>query len=125
MQRRTWFDRPARMFLHIAALLLGALLLSQLRSVAAAPAAAPILLIVNDRAPNKFGRYIGEILRAEGLNAYQVAQLGALTITDLSAHRLIILAETPLAGTQVALLSNYVNGGGRLLALRPDTQLAA
>jgi hypothetical protein len=123
MQISAWFHRPA--FPRVAALLLGALLLSHLRPAAAAPTAAPILLVVNDIAPNKFGRYVGEILRAEGLNAYEVAQLGAVTASDLSNHRLLVLAETPLTGAQAALLTSYVNGGGRLLALRPDAQLAA
>src|SRR5262249_35729059 len=33
------------------------------------------------------------------------------------------LAETPLNATQASLLSNYVAGGGRLVAMRPDAQL--
>jgi hypothetical protein len=125
MHRQAWFDRLAQVFAHIAALLLGALLLSQLRPAVAATAAVPILLVVNDAAPNKFGRYVGEILRAEGLNAYEVVQLSAITAGDLSSHRLVVLAETPLTGAQAELLSGYVNGGGRLLALRPDAQIAA
>ena len=49
---------------------------SQRATVLAEPTATnpPILLIVNSAAPNKFGAYLGEILRAEGLNAFdQVA----------------------------------------------------
>ena len=125
MHRKTWFHRPVPVFAHIAALFLGVLLLSQLRPAAAATATVPILLVVNDAAPNKLGRYIGEILRAEGLNAYAVAQLGAVTANDLSGYRLIVLAETPLTSAQAGLLNSYINGGGRMLALRPDPQLAA
>ncbi|HXV99873.1 MAG TPA: hypothetical protein VEC93_15760, partial [Anaerolineae bacterium] len=51
----------------------------------------PILLVVNDSAPNKFNRYLGEILRAEGLNAFEVIQLSSLTATDLTGHSLTIL----------------------------------
>src|SRR5262245_50926117 len=125
MHTKTWFHRPLQVFAHIAALFLGVLLLSQLRPATAATATVPILLVVNDTAPNKFGRYVGEILRAEGLNAYAVAQLGAVTANDLSGYRLVVLAETPLTSAQAGLLNSYVNGGGRLLALRPDAQLAA
>src|SRR5262245_47413794 len=45
----------------------------------AAPAAdAPILLALNTRSGNPFGRYLGEILHAEGLNAFRVARLDTL-----------------------------------------------
>ncbi len=125
MHTKTWFHRPLQVFAHIAALFLGVLLLSQLRLATAATATVPILLVVNDAAPNKFGRYVGEILRAEGLNAYAVVQLSAVTANDLSGYRLVVLAETPLTSAQVGLLTSYVNGGGRLLALHPDAQLAA
>ena len=118
------FQRPTAFLRCAGALLLTALLVSALRPARAAASSAPILLIVNDIAPNRFGRYVGEILRAEGLNAYDLAQLGDVTADDLSGHRLVVLAETPLNASQAALLSGYVSSGGRLLALRPDLQLA-
>ncbi len=98
----------------------------------AAPAAvqaagpAPILLIVNDAyGANPFGRYLGEILRAEGLNAYDVITLDTLAAGDLSAHKVAILAETTLTAPQATLLTDYVTGGGRLIAMRPDAQITA
>ena len=42
-------------------------------------ATRPILLIVNSSASNKFGAYLGEILRAEGLNAFDQVELNSLT----------------------------------------------
>jgi hypothetical protein len=119
-----WFHRRNRRIRFVLALLINTLLLSSANRLAAAPPTAPILLMVNDAAPNHFGRYVGEILRAEGLNAYDLIQLSALTSADLTAHRLVILAETPLTTAQASLVSTYVSGGGRLLALRPDAQLA-
>ncbi|MCR4405880.1 MAG: hypothetical protein NUW24_03010, partial [Anaerolineae bacterium] len=84
----------------------------------------PILVVVNDSyGVNPFGRYLGEILRAEGLNAYEVIELGSLTAADLAAHDLTILAETSLTSAQANLLTTYVNNGGRLLAMRPDPQI--
>src|SRR2546425_11519125 len=118
-------DRHIRLI--IVLLLAGAFVLSGIgvRNIVASPTPAPILLVVNDAAPNHFGRYVGEILRAEGLNAYDLIQLSALTSADLTAHRLVILAETPLTSAQASLVSTYVSGGGPLLALRPDAQLAS
>src|SRR5690349_10036335 len=93
-----------------------------------APAAAqagsrPILVVVNDAAPNKFGRYLAEILRAEGLNSFDIASLGSVTAPQIAQYKVAILAETPLNAGQATLLTNYVNGGGYLIAMRPDAQI--
>ncbi len=108
------------------------LVMSGLGSTAlAAPAAsnnsltAPILLVTNDVAPNKFGAFLGEILRAEGLNAFDQVDLNSLTDTQLAQYDLAILAETPLSGSQSNLLTSYVQNGGALLAMRPDGQIAS
>lgn len=87
-------------------------------------AAAPLLVVLNDSAPNPFGRYLPEILRAEGLTAFDVVQLAALDAPTLAAARLVVLAETPLTAPQATLLTDYVGNGGRLVAMRPDAQLA-
>jgi hypothetical protein len=84
----------------------------------------PILLITNSAASNPYGAYLGEILRAEGLNQFATKDLAAVTSTDLSSAELVLLAETALTSTQAGLLSNYVAGGGRLVAMRPDSRLA-
>ncbi len=85
----------------------------------------PILLVVNDAYPsNHFGRYLGEILRAEGLNAFTVLDIADLTAGELSQHTLTILAETTLSYAQASLLTSYVSSGGKLLAMRPDAQIA-
>jgi hypothetical protein len=99
--------------------------------VGASPAAAmdvnaathSILLIVNSSASNKFGAYLGEILRAEGLNSFDQAELSSLTATQLNQHDLAILAETSLSSAQASMLTTYVSGGGALLAMRPDAQI--
>lgn len=86
--------------------------------------AAPILLVVNDGGSSPYGRYLGEILRAEGLNLYEVKDLSAVVAGDLNSHDLVILAETGLSSGQATLFNDYVTGGGRLLAMRPDSQIA-
>jgi hypothetical protein len=81
---------------------------------------------VNDAyAGNTFGRYLGEILCAEGLNGFDVIDLSAMTAAELNQHDLAILAETPLTSAQAATLTTYVSGGGRLIAMRPDAQITA
>ncbi len=86
---------------------------------------APILLIVNSAAPNKFGAYLGEILRTEGLNAFDQVELSSVTGAQLAQYDVAILAETPLNSGQASLLTSYVQGGGALLAMRPDGQIAS
>jgi hypothetical protein len=85
---------------------------------------APILVVVNSAAPNPFGAYLPEILRAEGINTFDVAQLSAIDAPTLDAAALVVLADTPLTAPQATLFTNYVTGGGRLVAMRPDPQLA-
>ncbi|MEI7645813.1 MAG: hypothetical protein WCJ55_16190, partial [Chloroflexales bacterium] len=85
----------------------------------------PILLVVNSAAPNTFGPYLGEILRAEGLASFSTIELASLDTTTLNAAQLVVLAETPLTAGQATLLTNYVGAGGHLLAMRPDSQLAS
>jgi hypothetical protein len=85
---------------------------------------APILIVTNSAASNPFDTYLPEILRAEGLNQFSVKDLGTVQATDLSNASVVVLAETSLTATQANLFSNYVAGGGRLIAMKPDTQLA-
>ena len=83
----------------------------------------PILLVTSNA--NPFTKYYAEILRTEGLNAFATVDIGALNAAALNAHELVVLGEMTLTPAQVTLLSNWVNGGGKLLALRPDPQLAS
>ncbi len=86
-------------------------------------APAPVLVVVNASAPNQFGAYLPEILRAEGINTFAVVQLSALDAPTLAAATLVVLAETPLTAPEATLFSDYVGAGGRLVAMRPDAQL--
>lgn len=83
----------------------------------------PILVVYNDSATNKFGRYLGEILRAEGLNSFDMSSLGSVNVSLLTAYRVVVLAETTLSSAQATVFNNYVNGGGYLIAMRPDAQI--
>lgn len=71
------------------------------------------------------GSYLTEILRAEGLNLFQVADTSAISAAGLAPYRAVVLGRTDLSGDQVAALEAWVDGGGNLIAMRPDAGLAA
>jgi hypothetical protein len=82
----------------------------------------PILVI--SAAGDPFGRYYSEILRAEGLNAFTATDISGVTAATLDAHDVVVLAQTGLTDAQATLLGNWVQGGGNLIAMRPDARLA-
>ena len=82
----------------------------------------PILLITSDT--NPFTKYYAEILRAEGLNAFQPIDLGAVTPTTLAAHQLVLLGQVTVTAAQASMFTDWVTGGGKLIAMRPDKALA-
>ncbi len=81
------------------------------------------ILVVSSPA-NPYSRYYAEILRAEGLNAFAVADLSTVSATTLTAYDVVILGEMPLTAAQVTMFTDWVNGGGNLISMRPDKQLA-
>jgi outer membrane protein assembly factor BamB len=83
----------------------------------------PILILINDE-PGYFGRYTGEILRAEGISEFQITSVGSVTAGYLDTFDVVILNATPLESHQVAILEDYVSGGGRLIVFKPDIQLS-
>lgn len=84
----------------------------------------PILLLLNDLASNPFGQYLGEVMRAEGLNSFSYLQLSDMKDYSLDRFDLILLTEGPLDQSQADLLNDFVFKGGRLVAMRPDKRLA-
>ena len=82
----------------------------------------PVLVIA--KASNPFTRYYAEILRAEGLNAFKVTDIANVTPAVLAAHDAAIVGDMSLTAGQVSMLTDWVNGGGDLIAMRPDKQLA-
>ncbi len=81
------------------------------------------VLVVTDPG-DRFGEYYAEILRAEGLNEFAVADVGSLSAQSLAAHQVVVLAQTGLSVAQAGLLQSWVQGGGNLIAMRPDPKLA-
>jgi hypothetical protein len=82
----------------------------------------PVLVIASTI--NPFGRYLGEILRAEGLNLFTVTDISLVTAGTLSAYDVVVLGDLPLTSAEVTMFTTWVEGGGKLIAMRPDKQLA-
>jgi hypothetical protein len=82
----------------------------------------PILLVTNGA--NPFSGYTAEIMRAEGLNEYSVADISTVTATMLASFDVVVLGDVVLTAAQVTALTNWVTAGGNLVALHPDKQLA-
>ncbi len=81
----------------------------------------PILLVTNPTDP--FSTYYAEILRSEGLNAFTTAA-GPVTSDKLAGHSVVILGQTTVTDAEASTLSTWVQGGGNLIAMRPDKKLA-
>ena len=98
---------------------------SQERAAALALSRAPggpILVVTSSSSP--FAEYYGEILRNEGLNAFAQADASSLSAAALAGHDVVLLGKTALTPEQVQALVNWVSGGGHLIAMAPDAQLA-
>ena len=83
----------------------------------------PILVITN-ASNNAFSTYYPEILRAEGLNEFATADISTVDAPTLANYKIVLLGQTPLTAAQVAMFTTWVNGGGDLIAMHPDKQLA-
>jgi hypothetical protein len=84
----------------------------------------PILIVLNRSESREFGGYTGEILIAEGFNAFQIEWIDAIDLDRLNNFNIVILTQTRLNAVQTDIFRAYVSNGGRLIAFRPDQQLA-
>ncbi len=83
----------------------------------------PILVVTSPT--STFGKYYAEILRTEGLNEFAVADMSNVSAAVLASYDVVILAKMTLSASQVSTLTDWVNGGGNLIAMGPDPQLAS
>jgi hypothetical protein len=91
-------------------------------SFTAGPPPPPILVVASSA--NRFSAYNAEILRAEGLSDFATADVGLLSPGYLARFDVIVLGDLPLTPADVTMLTDWVNAGGNLIALRPDKALA-
>ena len=83
----------------------------------------PILVVTSPTAT--FSKYYAEILRAEGLNTFAVADISTVTAATLTPYDVVVLGKVALTSAQVTALTNWVTAGGNLVAMDPDAQLAS
>jgi hypothetical protein len=83
----------------------------------------PLLVITS--AANKYSPYYAEILRTEGLNYFDVKDISTVDAGTLNNYTAVVLAEMPLSQSQADMLGAWVNTGGNLVAMRPDSKLAS
>ena len=78
---------------------------------------------------NRFGRYAAEILRAEGIGDLEVVELSTLegdrALQELRRFGVVVLTDCGTVPGLAERLGEYVEGGGRLVLLRPAVELAS
>ncbi len=109
-------------FLALCAITIAALAPKGAGAVLNPPPGGPILVITSPT--STFGAFYGEILRNEGLNEFATADIGSVNATTLASYDVVVLAKATLTPAQVTMFSTWVNGGGNLIAMAPDAQLA-
>jgi hypothetical protein len=81
----------------------------------------PILVVTAPGA--NFSKYYAEILRAEGFNEFAVADVSSVTASALGPYDVVLLGKVPLSSPQIAAITDWVNGGGNLIAMDPAPAL--
>jgi hypothetical protein len=113
--------RARRALLALAASMLIILIAAPAKAAIPPPPGGPILVVTASGAAT--GSYYPEILRAEGLNEFDVKSPTALTAGTLAGYDAVVLAA-PVTSAQADALSAWVTAGGNLVAMRPGAQLA-
>jgi len=82
----------------------------------------PILIL---QSPGDYSEYVGEMLKVEGLNCFTIAPVSNSTTEPgwLTRFDLVILPKSKLKAEELKRLSDFVNGGGHLIAFEPDERL--
>jgi hypothetical protein len=84
----------------------------------------PILVVLNT-SRGSFSEYTAEILKAEGFNEFQMADINALNPTFLSSFDTVILTTMTLSSPQATMMQDYVSAGGNLIAFKPASALSS
>jgi hypothetical protein len=82
----------------------------------------PVLVVTSSA--STFGTYYAEMLRAEGLNHFAVADIATVSAATLASYDVVLLAKMSLTPAQVTTLTTWVQGGGNLVAMAPAAGLA-
>ncbi len=86
--------------------------------------AAPILVLVRSRQPeNIFGAYTGEMLKLDGINAFDLVDMETSEDWLATQPSVAILTRCRLRNREQQRLLEYVREGGRLIVFRPAYRL--
>ena len=83
----------------------------------------PVAIVTSSA--NPYSKYLAEILRTEGLNEFTTVDLSDLSAATLSDFDVVVLGSVNVSATQVTALTDWVNAGGNLIALKPDASLSS
>ena len=81
------------------------------------------VLVINSPS-NPFSLYTAEILRAEGINTFDVKDLTNVNASVLNNYDVVILGEIPVTPTDATMFTDWVNAGGTFIAFKPDLNLS-
>jgi hypothetical protein len=81
----------------------------------------PIAVVTSDA--NRSSTYLVEIMRAEGLNEFANIKNTAVSAAVLASYDVVVLGDVTITDAQVTALTDWVNAGGNLIAMRPDPRL--
>ena len=82
-----------------------------------------INVIVRPEQPeNRFGRYVGEMLKSEGISDFEITDVDAAGWPNLDSG-LVVLTRCRLRRAEIAQLLDYVHRGGVLVALQAPWRL--
>src|SRR5262249_7112255 len=85
--------------------------------------APPILVLTS--ASNPFSSYLTEILRGEGMNEFTALDVSYLSASLLGNYQVVLLGNVALSSSQAGVITSWVQGGGNLIAMRPDKDLTS
>jgi hypothetical protein len=74
---------------------------------------------------NPYSKYLAEILRTEGLNEFATIDVGDLSATALAHYDVVILGSVTVDDAKAGILNTWVNNGGNLIAMRPNSALSS
>jgi hypothetical protein len=106
----------------VAAVILAGAIAPRGQAQAPARTGAPILVVTSSA--DHFGLYYEDILHAEGLPEYDRIDVSSLAPEVLSRYTTVVLAQSAPNADAVRALTSWVQGGGNLIAMRPDDALA-
>ena len=83
----------------------------------------PIAVVTSNG--NLYSKYLAEILRTEGLNEFATIDVATLSASTLAAYDVVVLGSVAVTAAQASTLTSWVNGGGNLIAMKPNSALSS